>query len=251
MLRLTTLNANNANIYDLTGLHHASNLTTLSLNNNHLTGIALLAALTELKTLSLDYNSLAALEPIVALPQLKTLNLRGNWLNDSALDTYIPAMRGKGVNVRFDTRTEDARPIVRLVYFLPNDRQPQPDIDEKMDRLIKEVQTFYADQMEANGFGRKTFQIETDATGKVIVHHIKGQFPDVYYQNLNFTLPGSNLLVEITEKFDTSNTFLLTTLDVSNEMIGDSCGIGGWAADSGSALTPCFRSMFWRGFRYC
>ena len=55
------------------------------------------------------------------------------------------------------------RPIVRLIYFLPSDRQPQPDIDEKLDKLIKDVQTFYADQMEAHGFGRKTFLFETDA----------------------------------------------------------------------------------------
>ena len=33
------------------------------------------------------------------------------------------------------------RPVVRLIYFLPRDRHPQPDIDEKMDKLIKGVQT--------------------------------------------------------------------------------------------------------------
>ena len=36
--------------------------------------------------------------------------------------------------------TAETRPMVRLIYFLPNDREPQPDIDEKMDTLIKEVQ---------------------------------------------------------------------------------------------------------------
>ena len=46
------------------------------------------------------------------------------------------------------------RPIVRLIYFLPSDREFQPDIDAKLDALIKSVQQFYADEMERHGFGR-------------------------------------------------------------------------------------------------
>lgn len=38
---------------------------------------------------------------------------------------------------------QDSRPIVRLIYFVPSDRQPQPDIDTKMDKLIKDVQQGY------------------------------------------------------------------------------------------------------------
>ena len=52
-----------------------------------------------------------------------------------------------------------------------------------MDSLIKDVQQFYANQMEAHGFGRKTFQIETDAQGKAIVHHVKGRFNHTYYRD--------------------------------------------------------------------
>ncbi|MDE0088345.1 MAG: hypothetical protein OXU23_21665, partial [Candidatus Poribacteria bacterium] len=53
---------------------------------------------------------------------------------------------------------QNTRPIVRLIYFLPKDRKPQPDIDAKFDKWIKDVQQLYANQMEAHGFGRKTFQ---------------------------------------------------------------------------------------------
>ena len=260
MLTLTTLNANNVNIYDLTGLQLAANLTTLSLNNNHLTEIAPLAALTQLKTLSLnnnsvwtlepligltqlttlslDYNSVSDIAPLVALPQLKTLHMRGNWLDESTFDRHIPAMQAKGVDIRFDPHNEDARPIVRIVYFLPNDRQPQPDIEEKLDRLIKDVQTFYAEQMEAHGFGRKTFQIETDATGQAVVHYVKGRFPDVYYQN-------RGVHAEIQAKYDMSKTFLLTTLDVSTELIGEeACGTGSGETASGKALMPASGGCF-------
>ena len=262
MLTLTTFNANNVNIYDLTGLQHAANLTTLSLNKNHLTEIAPLAALTQLKTLlldnnsvwnlepligltqlttlSLDYNSVSDIAPLVALPQLKTLHMRGNWLDESTFDRHIPAMQAKEVDIRFDPRNADAGSIVRIVYFLPSDRPPQPDIEEKLDRLIKDVQTFYAEQMEAHGFGRKTFQIETDATGKVVVHHIKGRLSDAYYHNIS-----ERCHQEIGERYDMSKTFLLTTLDISTELINNSdCGIGGGGTASGTALMPASGGCF-------
>ena len=118
------------------------------------------------------------------------------------------------------------RPIVRLIYFLPRDRPPQSDIDEKMNRLIKEVQRFYADQMETHGFGRKTFQIETDVTGKAVVHHIVGRFTNEYYNNLPHTW---DVWGEIAEQFDTSENFILTAIDISSEILdgGEVCGKGG------------------------
>ena len=75
---------------------------------------------------------------------------------------------------------------VRLIYFLPSDRAPQQDIDAKLDMLIKDVQQSYAEVMEYHGFGRRTFTLETDATGKAVVHHVKGKFNDEYYHTDTF-----------------------------------------------------------------
>ena len=58
-------------------------------------------------------------------------------------------------------------PIVRLIYFRPS----EPNVDAEIDGLIKRVQRFYADEMERHGFGRKTFQFETDAHGNAVVHY--------------------------------------------------------------------------------
>ena len=52
--------------------------------------------------------------------------------------------------------------LVRVVYFLPCDRQSQPGIDAKLGTLIKKVQQSYAEVMEKHRFGRKTYRIETD-----------------------------------------------------------------------------------------
>ncbi|MYB93096.1 T9SS type A sorting domain-containing protein [Candidatus Poribacteria bacterium] len=67
------------------------------------------------------------------------------------------------------------RPIVRLVYL--SGGNPQPNIDAKLDALIKDTQQFFADQMEAHGFDRKTFLYETDAHGKAVVYHEPKNFP--------------------------------------------------------------------------
>ena len=242
MLTLTTFNANGAGIYDLAGLQFAANLTTLSLEDNKITEIAPLAGLTRLTTLSLnnnsvwnlepiagltllttlslDYNSLSSLESLVTLPRLQTLHLRGNWLDGSAFDIHIPAMQAKGTDARFDTRPEYARPVVRLIYFLPSDRRPQLDIDEKLDGFIKSARAFYAEQMEIHGFGRKTFQYAMDDLGKAKVHIVKGEFEARHY--LNDTHLAVN--AEVAKQFDLSQNIYF--IAVNNELVNKGCGVG-------------------------
>ena len=128
--------------------------------------------------------------------------------------------------------------IVRLLYFLPRDRVPQPDIDEKLDALIKEVQLFYANQMEVHGFDRKTFRVETDRRGKVVVHHVVGQFTDEYYNDLSHTL---DVWQEIGKRFDASKHIYLTVIDTSSQALEQ--GVCGLAIDGMGFLPaagPCF-----------
>ena len=111
---------------------------------------------------------------------------------------------------------------MRLIYFLPSDREPQPDIDEKMDGLIKDVQQVYANLMEAHGFGRKTFRFEAGARGKAVVHHVKGRYTDEHYSNLSWTW---NIWEEIDGRFDTSKNIYLAVIDMSSGVL-DSGGSG-------------------------
>ncbi|RKU06946.1 hypothetical protein C6501_17950 [Candidatus Poribacteria bacterium] len=124
---------------------------------------------------------------------------------------------------------------VRLIYFLPSDRTPQPDIDAKLDKLIKKVQLIYASQMEHHGFGRKTFKFETDPTGKAVVHHVRGKFKDEFYQK-----KSGKIWDEIDKKFDTYNNIYLAALDSSIELLdGYACGFGGTRGDfGGTVLIP-------------
>ena len=160
MARLTHLHARNIDISDLTGLESATNLTYLSLNDNNISDISPLVANTGLG--SRDH-----------------VHLWGNPLSSLSLNAHIPALRDRGVRVVPD---EEAEPYtVGLVYFLPNDSQPRPNVDAQIDELIKEIQDDLANRMEVHGYGRKTFTFQADATGRAVVHHVNGRFNHAYY----------------------------------------------------------------------
>ena len=63
--------------------------------------------------------------------------------------------------------------VVRLIYYLPKDKEPSPNITQKIDKTIREVQKHYSDEMERHGFGRKTFTFETDENGKAKIYLMK------------------------------------------------------------------------------
>ena len=122
---------------------------------------------------------------------------------------------------------------VRLIYFLPRDRPPQPFIDGKLDALIKDVQQSYAEQMENHGFGRRTFRYETDVTGKAVVHHVKGEFDDAYYHTDTF---GKVIWTETAEQFDLSRNVYLVVPDLSTSVVDGYCGQGNSVGREGGAV---------------
>ncbi len=59
---------------------------------------------------------------------------------------------------------------LRVVYVTFKDRPALPGYRERYDRIMKNIQAYYADQMQANGYPALTFDLELDAQGKVVVH---------------------------------------------------------------------------------
>ena len=76
---------------------------------------------------------------------------------------------------------------VRMIYFLPNDRPYSQEVVDSMKVMIRRVQTFYAEQMQAHGYGNTTFRFETDTAGEPLVHRVDGQHPDRHYNNNDTT----------------------------------------------------------------
>ena len=94
ILALTQLSARNANISNLTGLEHATNLITLNLeaenieaqkrwiNSNSVSDLSPLAGLINLTTLRLGENSISDLAPLAGLIGLRDLRLFNNSIAD-------------------------------------------------------------------------------------------------------------------------------------------------------------------------
>ena len=92
MENLTILSARNANISDLTGLEHATNLTLLDLgdelvderfiNSNSISDFSPLAELTNLTGLWLSNNGIADISPLAGLTNLESLGLSYNSITD-------------------------------------------------------------------------------------------------------------------------------------------------------------------------
>ena len=131
--------------------------------------------------------------------------------------------------------------VVRLIYFLPSDRAPEQDIDTKLDTMIKNVQKFYADEMERHGFGRKTFTFEINADGNALVHHVGGRFTSSYYSgNLNIHDLSGKVISEIADRRNRSTNMYLVAVDSG----WGGGGTGGGNPSGGSALITIERERF-------
>lgn len=61
---------------------------------------------------------------------------------------------------------------LRVVYVTFKDRPALAGHKERYNRIMKNIQAYYADQMQANGFPALTFDLELDAQGKLILHEV-------------------------------------------------------------------------------
>ena len=126
----------------------------------------------------------------------------------------------------YEIPTIDTNGMVRLVYFLPNDRPARPERVMAFRQLIKDAQQFFADHMERHGFGRKTFTVETDKNGELVVHHVDGKFTDNYYYE---PVSDFKIFPEVNEHFNDPQHVYFIAIDLKGEGLnnGTSGGLGG------------------------
>ena len=123
---------------------------------------------------------------------------------------------------------------VRMFYFLPNDRPVREEVIQKMKDEIRTTQAFYGEQMEAHGYGYKTFDYETDDTGEPVVHRVDGQHPDSHYLDRTF----SSMYEEIAQTFDLSRNISILVIDNRSDRISRSAWgkAARWSKQSGAAV---------------
>ena len=121
---------------------------------------------------------------------------------------------------------------VRMIYFLPNDRPFRQEVVDSMKTTIRQIQTFFRDQMRANGYGDMTFRFETDAGGNPMVHRVDGQYSDSHYRD---NVSGT-VLDEVEQAFDLSANVYFILIDLIRP--GDVPGVGGGGRNGGYGLVP-------------
>ena len=122
-----------------------------------------------------------------------------------------------------------------MIYFLPTDWPYRAEVVDAMKTVIKQSQTFYAEQMQANGYGNKTFRIETDAQGEPMVHRVDGQHAFSYYDN---TL-GNAVIDELDRTFDLDANIYVIVLGTDALRQGDgqpALGVGRRRTKNGGHL---------------
>ena len=89
--------------------------------------------------------------------------------------------------------------IVKTIFFKPTDAQ-HIGLDG-ISNIVEGAQTLYADEMERQGFGRKTFKVERDVNRDMKVHTVNGRHQSWYYTNSTW----DKVLPELPDRFN-SNT---------------------------------------------
>ena len=104
LTNLTLLYLGSNLISDISPLSSLTNLTYVGLGSNLISDIAPLSGLTSLRRLELHDNLISDLSPLVTNTGLglgDTVYVRNNPLSATSINTHIPVLQGRGVNVQF------------------------------------------------------------------------------------------------------------------------------------------------------
>ena len=132
----------------------------------------------------------------------------------------------------FAQKASSPERMVRMIYFLPNDQEYRPKVVQNMQDMIPKLQTFFSEQMQAHGYGKRTFRFETDDKGEPKVHRVDGLHSNKHY----FKIGGC--WGEVQKKFSLGNNVGFLVWDNGESTIGGAGGIGGGDKRSGQLTLP-------------
>lgn len=118
--------------------------------------------------------------PTASITQDIAFSPDGNLILKGDFDGGIKVWQHNAQQLEAATPSTD---VVRIVYTLTKDKEPAPNITHKLDKTIRDVQDFYADEMERHGFGRKTFTFETNEKGKAKIYLVRHNQTDIDLSN--------------------------------------------------------------------
>ena len=128
---------------------------------------------------------------------------------------------------------------VRVVYFYAADREPLPDFEARLDRVMANISGFYRDEME-HRFGVKTNGLPLERKdGKLVIHLVRGQQPASSYHYGS----GDETWREVRQA-------LAGTIDPDREHVLILYGLCEHAADGRYVFTAPFYGAAWSDQRH-
>lgn len=108
--------------------------------------------------------------------------MKADWTRSgrTAITFMVMLWLAIGKAVAQPSATQGAR-VLRVAYFVPADREPEPNYLARLDRVMTDIQEFYREGMKQNGYGPITFKLDRDAAGALQVRMVQGQEPMLAY----------------------------------------------------------------------
>ena len=262
LTQLTSLTLWNSHISDVSAFAGLTQLIYLHLSGNTIVDVAPLKGLTQLTVLDLRNNAILDVSPLIELNLTGTqwnstgLYLERNPLSYASINTHIPAMQAREIEVRSDSRTPTT--LVKILGTAQqgtvNTALPLPFVVEVRDdrnRTFAGVPVTFT--VTAGGGRLSATTPTTDATGKTQAHLTLGRTADTttvratvadISQSVEFTataillsspvtIHDTNLRVKILETLNkpgsgtltAADMLTLTTLTANNANIRDLTGL--------------------------
>ena len=110
---------------------------------------------------------------------------------------------------------------LKIVYWSPSDREPQPEHKTRLNDILLDIQQYYAQEMERNGLGKLSIKFDKTPAGKIEIIEVMGKHPYSHYQ----VNSGSEILNESKE------TLKQYDINADDETIVIFCNMSNWDAD--------------------
>ncbi len=107
---------------------------------------------------------------------------------DSAADEALKArqdaivQQATAILDAYHGEERNAERKLRVICWRPNDREYPADNTERLTRIMKHIQAFYADEMERLGFGRRSIALDLDEKDQLVIYHAVGSAPYADYK---------------------------------------------------------------------
>jgi hypothetical protein len=98
--------------------------------------------------------------------------------------------------------------ILRVAYFHPSDLAPQKDYQARIQRIMLDIQSFYRDEMQRNGYGPVTFPLEM-RNGLLRIHLVKGRSPAASYSYRSGDVAKREIAEALAAEFDLNRSFTM------------------------------------------